>query len=239
MSSHSGFINGVISGSGGLIKDGQWQLNLGAANTYSGVTTVNSGLLAISGSGALGDLTNGTLVNVSGTLGVFTTTGEALTLSGGTGYAGVYGSLTMIDAANVTGPVTLNGNSIISITNSGSTATISGAIGDGGNGYGITLNSFSEASRTLVLSGSNAYTGATNVNSGRLLVNGSISSDVIVAAGATLGGSGSITGNVTGAGTVAPGNSPGILTIVGNFTPMGTVAFEVNPPAATANPWST
>src|SRR5439155_8287536 len=36
------------------------------------------------------------------------------------------------------------------------------------------------------------------------------------------------------AGTVAPGNGPGILTIIGNFTPSGTVAFEVNPPAVTA-----
>src|SRR5207249_2655484 len=74
----------------------------------------------------------------------------------------------------------------------------------------------------------------TTVNGGTLLVNGSITSSVTVNSGGTLGGGGTITGNVSGAGVVAPGNSPGVLTISGNFTPTGTVAFEVNQPYNTA-----
>ncbi|MCE9630135.1 MAG: autotransporter-associated beta strand repeat-containing protein [Planctomycetia bacterium] len=67
---------------------------------------------------------------------------------------------------------------------------------------------------SLVLSGSNGYTGATDVTAGTLAVNGSLTSAsaVTVASNATLGGSGSIAGAITGAGLVSPGNSPGILT---------------------------
>jgi autotransporter-associated beta strand protein len=65
----------------------------------------------------------------------------------------------------------------------------------------------------MILAGTSSYTGATTVSAGRLAVNGSIaaSSGVSVAAGATLGGTGTVAA-ITGAGLVAPGNSPGILT---------------------------
>lgn len=68
---------------------------------------------------------------------------------------------------------------------------------------------------TMLLSGSNGYTGSTAVNAGRLVVDGSIlgTSGVTVAAGAVLGGSGSIGGLTTVSGTLAPGNSPGELTL--------------------------
>jgi len=68
---------------------------------------------------------------------------------------------------------------------------------------------------SLVLSGSNGYTGATTVSAGRLAVNGSLdaASSVTVLGGATLGGNGTIGGITTVAGVVAPGNSIGTLTI--------------------------
>ena len=68
---------------------------------------------------------------------------------------------------------------------------------------------------TMLLSGSNGYTGSTAVNAGRLVVDGSIlgTSGVTVTAGAVLGGSGSIGGLTTVSGTLAPGNSPGELTL--------------------------
>jgi len=48
--------------------------------------------------------------------------------------------------------------------------------------------------------------------------------------GGTLKGKGTITGNVFNGGTVAPGLSPGLLTIAGNFsqTAAGTLAVEIN-----------
>lgn len=70
----------------------------------------------------------------------------------------------------------------------------------------------------LTLSGANTYTGVTQVNSGRLLVNGSLANgpaidDVIVALGAMLGGNGTIAGSVRiqNGGNLSPGSDVGIL----------------------------
>ena len=65
-------------------------------------------------------------------------------------------------------------------------------------------------------------------------MNGSITSNVTVTSPGILGGTGTITGNVAGTGTVAPGTSPGVLTINGNFTPGGLVELEAASPYTTA-----
>src|SRR5690606_32627067 len=78
---------------------------------------------------------------------------------------------------------------------------------------------------TTVLSGLNSYLGATNVNAGTLIIDGDQSSAIgatSVAAGATLGGSGIIGGNVSIADGAAlePGSVPGAagtLTIKGDL----------------------
>jgi autotransporter family porin len=72
-----------------------------------------------------------------------------------------------------------------------------------------------------VLPGNYTYTGATTVALGTLRVNGSITSRTNVLAGGTLGGIGTIVGDVFNAGVVAPGNSIGMLTVVGNYVGQG------------------
>ena len=70
---------------------------------------------------------------------------------------------------------------------------------------------------TLIMNGTSTYTGATGVYEGLLQVTGSIaSSPVNVFREGTLTGSGTV-GPTTVAGTIAPGNSPGVLTIAGNY----------------------
>ena len=78
----------------------------------------------------------------------------------------------------------------------------------------------------LSLSGSSSYSGATAVNAGELnLVGGSIaSSAVTVASGASLTGYGSV-GALGGAGSVGPGNSPGIITAT-QIIPTGGLDFN-------------
>lgn len=79
------------------------------------------------------------------------------------------------------------------------------------------------------------YTGATTVESGTLLVEGNMVSDVTVEAGGTLGGSGQV-GALTllAGGVLAPGTSPGVLnsgTLVLNGTSL--LDFELGSPAGT------
>lgn len=64
----------------------------------------------------------------------------------------------------------------------------------------------------VIFSGDNTYTGETNVNGGRLEVDGSVGGDVNVSRSAEVGGHGKIAGTIGGSGAVGPGNSPGILT---------------------------
>lgn len=71
------------------------------------------------------------------------------------------------------------------------------------------------------LTGANTYTGPTTIDGGTLVVDGSLGTGLVtVAAAATLAGSGSIGGAVSilGGGIVAPGNSPGTLTVSDVFT---------------------
>ncbi|NKM27914.1 autotransporter outer membrane beta-barrel domain-containing protein [Rhizobium laguerreae] len=105
----------------------------------------------------------------------------------------------------------LLGAQTLTITNAND--TFAGIIGGTG---GLTVTGGSQT-----LSGVNTYTGATTVTGGRLAINGSITSPVTTSGAGVLGGTGTIFGDVSNAGVVAPGNSIGTLTIAGNYTGTG------------------
>jgi autotransporter-associated beta strand protein len=104
------------------------------------------------------------------------------------------------------------GGSLLAVGGLGLDSTISGVVTDGNNPDGR-LNKIGAG--TLALDGVNTYTGLTTVAAGRMLVNGSIVGDVLVDAGATLGGTGTIGGNVAVAngGIISPGASPGTIRV--------------------------
>ena len=87
---------------------------------------------------------------------------------------------------------------------------------------------------TLV--GTELYTGATTVNAGTLLVNGSIasSSALTVNAGGTIGGTGTLPSTTISGGTLAPGNGIGTIAVQGNlaFSPTSTYLVDISPTAS-------
>ena len=123
-----------------------------------------------------------------------------------------------------TGNAFLGANNL-SVGSNNLSTTFSGVAQDGGNSAGVGGSLTKIGTGTLTLAGTNTYTGATAVNAGKLFVDGSIasSSGVTIAAGATLGGHGNVS-SISGAGAIAPGNSPGILTAT-HLDPISGMSF--------------
>lgn len=78
---------------------------------------------------------------------------------------------------------------------------------------------------TLILAGENTYEGGTSIVGGILSVNGSVSSQVLVGEGGTLRGTGLVDAPLLVAGRLAPGNSPGTLTVTGPVALSATATF--------------
>ncbi len=86
----NGFVSleGQISGTGGITTNTDFRMRAaGGANSFSGVTTINSGTLWVEADGQLGSPAGGTVVNSGGTLlfncGLSYTDLEPLNLNGG------------------------------------------------------------------------------------------------------------------------------------------------------------
>ncbi|WP_286612939.1 autotransporter outer membrane beta-barrel domain-containing protein [Variovorax jilinensis] len=180
---------GVISGTGSVTKNGAGVLNLTASNTYGGATLINQGVLAFSNPANLGAL------------------GNAIVFDGGTlrYLASAFGFIGRpVNLLAGGGTVDTNGFS----SEYRGVASGAGALTKIGAG-------------TLTMTGANTYTGATTIAGGTLQVDGSLASTATtVRSGATLGGSGRIAGSVTvqDGGHIAPGASPGTLTIGGDLS---------------------
>jgi autotransporter-associated beta strand protein len=183
-------------------------LVLGGANLYTGLTTVSAGTLLYGAS------------NVIST-GAVTVNGASAILNLGANQSDTVGLVTL------QGNGQINGTGTSTLTSTGTFEMQSGLVSARLGGSGIALNKTTGG--TVTLTGANTYTGNTSVNAGTLIVNGSISTSIVnVASGATLGGIGTV-GPLTiqSGGIVAPGNSPGILTVDGNYTQVGVYRTEI------------
>ena len=232
--------SGLLNGGGRLIKVGDGSLTLSAANTYSGGTILTYGQLNINNAAALG---TGTFTIISVSSGVNTidnTSGAAITLS--TNNAQAWDAdLTFAGSSNLdlgNGAVTLGGNRQVTV--GANTLTVGGAIG---GDYSLTK----AGGGTLALGGANAYTGNTTISAGTLKLGSeaSLASGAIdVAAGATfdvsevsggynlmagqtLNGAGAVSGDITINGIHAPGYSPGIQTVEGDYNMLGELQVEL------------
>jgi autotransporter-associated beta strand protein len=123
---------------------------------------------------------------------------------------------------NVDGSMSVGGNFV----DPNSHIVVSGLFQIGGN-----ADLFSGSVLRITPGGIMTVGHATNINAGVMVsVNGVLQSPVVnVNHGGLLKGAGLIIGNVFNSGTVAPGNSPGTLTIDGNYTQTrsGTLQIEI------------
>ena len=214
---------------------------LTAGRSHSNNFTINapdSGSLVIgaNGAGSGYTLSGGISLNGNLTIRTFNNTIDAdIKASAGiTGGISGTGNVLLNNLGLAANTITITVNAI----NHNGSLTLQGtATGDTTIGaiIGTNITSVNQNSSTsrLVLSGSNTYSGATNVNAGTLVVNGSIanSSLTTVSSTATLGGSGTI-GNLTvlDGGYLAPGNSPGTLnTGTLSLSSISMLSFELNP----------
>ena len=170
-------INAVVSGTGGITKEGSGIATLKKDNTFAGDVTINDGTLKISKKDGLGNSgsTTTTTVNSGATLrikggGIKIVDNEDLILAG-TG-ASSQGALWVEDAKNTglawTGTVTLSADATITVDN-GEIIDFQGVVGETGGPNALTL----EGMGTMTLSGDNTYTGDTIITGGTLLLGAS------------------------------------------------------------------
>ncbi|AIF45934.1 autotransporter-associated beta strand repeat-containing protein [Dyella japonica] len=225
-------ITAPIAGSGAVTQSGSGTLLLSGAGTYTGTTTVASGVLQAGGAGVLSPSSAFT-VNSGATLDLGNANQTIGSLAGA-------GTVTLGAGTLTTGGL-------------GSSTTFGGAIGGSG---GLTKT----GAGTMTLTGTNTYTGSTTLSSGALqLGNGGTSgsiignvtnnsslvfdrSDASIFSG-MISGSGNVTqlgsgatiltsnnaysgGTTISAGTLQLGNGSTTGSIVGDVTDNGTLAFD-------------
>jgi uncharacterized protein with beta-barrel porin domain len=226
--------SGTISGTG----------NHGFGITADTVSVTNSGTISGTGITGFGIIaTNGSVTNtgtISGSTAALQFSGSSnvfnsgtITGTGGTAiiFGGSLNTLTLASTSVISGLVNGTGTDIFQLGGAGTGAFDASLLGAGRQYSGFaTFNKLAGSNWTVT--GNSNFAGATNVNGGILSVNGSLAnSTVTVNAGGTLGGNGTVGNTTVNGGTLAPGNSIGLLTVQGNlvFTAAASYMVEVSP----------
>ncbi|MEI6656505.1 MAG: autotransporter-associated beta strand repeat-containing protein, partial [Verrucomicrobiota bacterium] len=205
---------------GAVIKAGAGTLALSGANTYTGTTTLNAGILNAGGA------QNGA---VSGPFGVPATVAGSILFNGGTLQYSV------ANATDYSARFTTSGNNPYHIDTNGETVTFGNALPASGTS-GLTKSGIG----TLVISVVNTYTGLTTVNGGIILlgVNNSIPTGSSVTVNSTTAGDptvldlGNFAQTIGGAGLILGGTGAAVSTNQVTGTGVGSVLTLTGGPTA-------
>ena len=166
--------SGTVSGEGSVTKTGTGTVTLSGNNSYSGGTTLSAGVLRLESATGAG---TGTITQSDGTSTI------EIDTTGTVANAMNFHNLSTLQTVTLSGNKTLNSSTYT--VASGTTTTESGILSGGG---GITK----EGTGTLLVTGNNTFSGATEVNAGVLELASTVggaaasTSSVSVASGATL-----------------------------------------------------
>ncbi|WP_187275176.1 autotransporter-associated beta strand repeat-containing protein [Methylobacterium sp. WL120] len=233
----NGAITAACAGNAGLFLTGNSASNTA---TVAANTTVQGAIgLRVAGTGTTGLSNSGTIASTAAA----GANANAVQIDGGTLVIGntagtPTGNIAIVNAAagggNGASVLTVARTSDLTLTN---TVTGAGTLNQNGSGQ-LNLTGVNSAANGL-------FTGTANVNAGILAVNGTLGNTAAVGAvaansavvnvntGGTLHGSGTIAGSVVmNGGTVSADNSPGTLTVAGNYTlnAASTSLFELGAP---------
>lgn len=196
----------------------------GSAITLTGGIDLNNGTRAITLANSAtfnGNMVNGTGLNVNSS-----STTRSLTLAGTNTYTGdtVVNNAILNVNGSLLSAVVASTNSTVNIAGTVTKSTVSGG----------TLLVSGNGGETIVNTGtatvnSGGVIGTTTINGSLLAVNGT-AGNVLVNTGGTLGGSGSVGNVLLNGGTIAPGNSPGLLTAANLNASNGSFVFELGAP---------
>ena len=213
----STLFSGIIAGSGSLAKVGTGTLTLGGANTFTGLTTVNAGTLAMTASGGLvGAVSNNAaLINAGNIAGAVSNAGT-LTNSGTLGS-------TLTNAAGGTASNTGTVSGLV--TNSGTLAnggTLGGGLANLAGGSASSSGSIAGAvSNAGTLTNSGSIAGLVT-NSGALTSSGTLGGGLDNSGTSSLAGA--VNGTVQNSGTIT---LTGAVTGIGAFTQTASGTFNL------------
>ena len=183
--------DGVLSGGGGLAKDGHGNLTQNVQATYTGSTLIHTGtflagaanVLAADSAFIIGNAATLNLNNFDNTLGSLSGAGQVIL-----------------------------GTARLTSGNDNTSTTFSGSIDGSGRLTKI-------GAGTLTLTGdSSAFTGTTELNNGSLVINNALGGDLNTSAATVLRGNGVVRGHTTINGFIQPGSSSvGTLTVNGDY----------------------
>ncbi len=230
---------GGVKGAGGNFNGGPGGFGFGGPGGFGGGAGGLGGIGGVGdtaggGGGGLGAggavfVQSGGLLTMSGNLGINSNTATG---GGGGGASGPNAQPGATGSAAGAGMFFSGSGTLVVAPTTGLTQTISNSITDevgsglaGGTGvWGLAMG----GAGTLVLNGTQQFTGATTVAAGTLRINGSSMSATTVLGGGTLGGSGTLNALATigPGGILAPGNSPGTITFASGLTITDGAAFS-------------